>query len=351
MAYVEILTDHDMTVEVWNSNLFKEYLRAAYWNMFSGTSANAAVHMVEDLKKSPGDAVNIGLRTKLRGGIVTGNNTGIGNEGTFSIVNERITIDNVRVLAKIKDRLMTQRRVNFNILTEAKNAIVETAQERYDDEITIELSSVDNGRVRGRYQYGAVDSNWNATHATALTAIDNTADRMSTGMIEVAKRKAQIPVNATAKIRPIRVVKGKGKIEWFALHLHPYSARDLSKDNAWRNAHLNIPPQSNASSPIYTGAEWMGAWKGVQVYEYEGIELTASTIQVATNLFMGAQAIGVAWGQRSIFTEEFTDHGYQVSYNSGEIRGMERLVFNRTGESGTEEDQGLIHLYSAAVAD
>jgi hypothetical protein len=348
MAWVEILENHDMTVEKWNADIFKEYLRAAYWNQHSG-GGNAAVHMVEDLKVGAGSSVNIGLRTKLRGGRVEGNATGIGNEGTFSIVNEKITVDNKRILAKIKNLPMTVKRVNFNILTEAKMAIVEASQEQYDDDITTELSSVDNGRVQGRYIYGT--QNYNATHATALATIDNTADKFSTSMIEVAKRKAQIPINATAKIRPIRVVTGKGKVEWFACHIHPFQARDLKKDNAWRNAHLNLPPQSNSSSPIYTGIEWLGAWEGVQVYNYEGIELQSSTIQVATALFTGAQAIGVAWAQRSKFSEEFTDHKYNVSYNSGEIRGMERLVFNRTGESGTEEDHGLIHVYSAAVSD
>jgi len=347
MGYVEVLTDNGLTVEKWQADLFKEYLRAAYWNMFSGASSNAAIHLVQDLLKGAGDAVTLGLRTKLAGGIVTGNATGIGNEGTFALVNERITIDNVRVLAKIKDIPMTQKRVNFNILTEARDAIVEKGQERYDDEITTELSSVDNGRVRGRYLYGVKDSNWDATHATALTAIDNAADKMSVGMLEIAKRKAQIPVNAVAKIRPIRVVTGKGKMEWFTCHLHPYAARDLANDPAWRNAHLNIPPQANANSPIYTGSEYMGSWKGVQVYEYEGIELVSSTIQCATNLFLGAQAIGVAWGQRSKFGEEFSDVKHNVTYETHEIRGMEKLVFSRD----TEEDHGLIHLYSAAVAD
>jgi len=347
MAYVEVLTGNGLTVKKWNKTLFREYVMAAYWSRFSGSNANAAVHIVEDLQKQPGDSVTLGLRTKLQGGIVTGSATGVGNEGTFNLVNEQISVDNVRVLAKIKDRLMTQRRVNFNILMEAKMAIVDASQERYDQEITTELSSTDNGRVRGRYLYGITDSNWNATHATALTAIDNTSDKMSTTMLEIAKRKAQIPINATAKIRPIRVVRKNGKIEWYTAHLHPYAARDLSQDPAWRNAHINIPPQANSNSPIYTGSEYMGSWKGIHVYEYEGLQLLPSTIQVATNLFMGAQAIGVAWAMRSKFSEEFTDHGYQVSYNSGEIRGMERLVFNRD----TEEDQGLIHLYSAGVAD
>jgi len=349
MSYIEVLSTHNLTVDQWNDTLFREYLRAAYWTMFSGTSANAAVHMVEDLSKGKGDNVILGLRTQLVGGVVTGNNTGIGNEGTFDLVDENITIDNVRVLAKVKDVPMTQKRTMFNILNEAKLAIVEKAQARYDDEITTELSSRDNGRVQGRMLYGSADSNYNATHATALATVDNTADKMSTTIIEILKRKAQIPVNAVAKMRPIRVITGKGKQEWFTLHIHPYAARDLKQDPAWRNAHLNLPPQSNANSPIYTGAEWIGAWEGVQIYNYEGISLetNSNSVQCAVNLFLGAQAIGVAWGQRSKWGEEPSDVGHNMTYETHEIRGMERLVFSRS----TPENQGCIHSYTAAVAD
>jgi hypothetical protein len=83
------------------------------------------------------------------------------------------------------------------------------------------------------------------------------------------------------------------------------------------------------------------------VYENERLPLISSTVQCTENLLLGAQAAAVCWGQRSKFNEEEADFGHDVSYELHEIRGIEKLVFNRS----TEEDHGVVHVFSAAVAD
>src|SRR3990167_589586 len=162
---------------------------------------------------------------------------------------------------------MSEKRTNFNLLQQGKEALIEEAKIRLEDDITTALTDTSLGRVRGRYLYGAADSNWNATHATALTAVDNTADQLTTGMIDIAKRKATIPVNATAKIRPMQIQTGKAFEEWFVFCGHTYCIRDLvNNDAAWRNAQLNIPPQRAADSVLYSGSSFKGAWNGTLIY-------------------------------------------------------------------------------------
>ena len=348
MGFIELLTGDGLTVEQWEASIFSEYIGQLAWKNQMGTSTNAIIQVKDDLSKKPGDAITIGMRGRVVGGKVSGNSKAIGNEGTLSFFNQRIVIDNVRRAVKFEDVPMSNKRAMFNILKEGREALEEEFAVDLDDDITTALTDTASGRVQGRYLYGAVDSNYNATHATALANIDNTSDKLTTAMISVAKRKAQIPVNALVKIRPMKVVNGKNYEEWFCLKAHTYSIRDLvEQDASWINKHLNIPPQSNGASPLYTGSSFKGSHEGVLIYEYERLPLVSSTIQVAHNLLLGAQAAALVWGQRSKFSEEEADFGHDISYELHEIRDVEKLVFNRA----TPEDNGVVHVFAAAVAD
>lgn len=350
MAFVEILTADGLTVEQWDASIFVEYIEMLWWKNLMGTSSNAIIQVKDDLTKKAGDAITLGLRGRMQGGKVTGNATGLGNEGTVSFFNERIVIDNVRHLIKIVDVPMTQKRVAFDVLQHAKEALVQKSQVDLDDEITRQLSDITEGRVQGRYLYGALDTNFNVTHATALANVDATDDQLTTNMIDIAKRKALRPLNATAKVMPMKIKLGKNFEEWYVMVAHPLAIRDMvENDAAWRNAQLNIPPLANSQSVIFTGSSFKGSWNGTLIYEYETIQLADNTnaVQTAHNLFLGAQAGAVVWGQRSKFGEEEVDLGHTLVFETHEIRGVEKLVFNRA----TEEDQGVIHVFSAAVND
>lgn len=347
MSYIEILTDNGLTVEQWEDSIFKEYIGMLQCKKFMGTGSDAIIQVKEDLVKKAGDAITIGLRGRVTGGLVRGNAKAIGNEGTLAFYNQRIEIDNVRRAIKFEDIPMTQKRTMFNVLTEGRSALEDEFAVDFDDDVITALTDTSVGRVRGRYLYGAIDSNWNATHSTALTNIDNTSDQLTTSMIGIAKRKALIPVVATAKIRPARFQVGKDFEQWFTLWAHTYALRDMvNNDAAWRNRELNLTP-AGTGSVLFTGSAFKGAWEGVLVYENERLPLIASTIQCTHNLLLGAQAAAVCWGQRVKFNEEESDFGHDVSYEVHEIRGVEKLVFNRS----TPEDNGIVNVFSAAVAD
>lgn len=348
MAYVEVLESNDLTAEQWDSTLFEEYIGQMWWKNVMGASMDSIIQVNEDLTTKAGSAINIPMRGLMQGGKVTGNATGVGNEGTVPLFNFRVVVDNVRHLVRVEDIPMTAQRTAFNVLSAVKDALNEKNQLDLDETITSQLSDTATGRVRGRYLYGAADSNWNATHSTALTAVDNTDDQLTLDMINIAKRKARFPINAEAKIRPMRIKNGKNYEEWYMFCGHDLSLRDLVKnDAAFANAHLLIPPQSNADSPLFSGSAFKGNFNGVLLYEYERIQLVASTIQVSHNFLLGAQAAVVAWGQRPKFGEEFFDLKHKVTYETHEIRGVSKVAFNRT----TVEDNGVVHVFAAAVAD
>lgn len=352
MSYVEVLTDNGLTQEQWDNDIFMEYLGQTFMKRLMGKTERSVIQVDHRLEKAAGDAVTFGLAGQVEGGKVTGNNRGLGNEGSMEFYNQRVTVDNVRHLVKIQDVKMANQRVGFDILQKAKTGLKTKSSRDLDSSIIAALTDTSSGRVRGRYLYGAADSNWNATHATALQNIDNTADKLTVAMVNIAKRKAQVPVNATAKISPAILNLGSGMRdgveEWFVVLVHPWAARDLTEsDPSWKNAELNLPPSSKRTSPIFTGSSFLGARNGVLYHVVEDLPLISSTIQCSHNLLLGAQSGFVAWGQTSKFGEEPDDFGHEVSYENHEIRGIAKAVFNRT----TEEDHGIVNVFSAAVAD
>lgn len=346
MGYTEILTGHDITAEQFDDICHREFTRQLFMKFLMGSGENAVIQVKEDLVKKPGDAMTVNYKTTQAGGTVRGNAKGVGNEGSTGFYGQRITIDNVRTLHKIWDVPMTQKRTTFNILTEAKDSLTTKHAETLDDDIINVMCSDATGRVRGRYLYGAADSNWNATHATALTAVDNAADQLTGSMLGMAKRKAIIKgTGVTEKIRPMRVTNGQASEQWYIFLGHTYSIRDLvNNDAAFRNAQLLLPPRSNADNIFFTGSSFKGSWEGVLIYEYEAMPLVASTIQVSHNLLMGAQAGVVCWGQRAKFGEEEEDLGHNLIYELHDIRGQAKMVRNSV-------DHGMINVFAAAVAD
>jgi N4-gp56 family major capsid protein len=354
MSYTQVLTDHDLTAEQWENGIASEYLQQLWFAHVMGESSDMPIQVKMDLNKKPGDAITLGIRSKLKGGHVTGVNKGVGNEGRVDFYGQRITINNDRQVVKVEDVPMTQKRVPWDVLQQVREALVDQSKQQLEDDIMTALSDTSTGRVRGRYLYGSLDSNWNATHTTALTNVDNTADQLTTGMLDIAKRKALILVNATAKIRPMKVQVGQSFQEWFIGVQHPYSIRDMiTNDAAWKNAQLNVPPMSGSGHVLYTGASFKGSWNGVLIYEWDRIPLVSSTIQVSHGLVMGAQAAAVVWGQTSKFSEDTTqDLGHDYVAELHEIRGISKIVYGRSSVSGeTNEDNGVIHTFAAAVAD
>ena len=116
---------------------------------------------------------------------------------------------------------------------------------------------------------------------------------------------------------------------------------------------LLVPPMSNPKIPIFTGSSFKGAFNGVLYYEWEGVELISSTIQVSHGLFMGAQAGAFVWAQFGKFTVDSWNYGKDRGLNHHEINGIQKLVYGRNAidSSLSDEDNGVVHVFVAAVAD
>lgn len=362
MAYTEITTNGNTAVvsqEQWNDECHREYIGKLMMKWIMGTGEDAIIVVKEDLTKKAGDAITVRYASSQSGGTVRGNAKGEGNEGSMSFYAQRFLVDNVRTLHKMEDVPMTEKRVSFSVKNEMKHALTTKHAETFDDDIVSMLCDTGAGRVRGRYLYGAADANWDATHATALANIDNTADQLTSAMIDVAKRKAVINgVGVSQRVNPTRIKNGMNYETWFAFLGHTLAIRDLvTSDAVFRNNQLLLPPRANSDSIYFSGSHFKGSWNGVLIYEYDRLPLVSSTIQCAHNVLLGAKAGVMAWGQRTKFTDDDTlDYGHDYGAELHDIRN--KLVtgtsnnFKSVYNDGTNShDYGLVNVFSAAVAD
>ena len=366
MAYTEILTSGNSAVvsqEEWSDTCHREYTGKLMMKWLMNTGENSVIRVREDLTKKAGDAITERYASAQSGGTVRGNAEGVGNEGSNSYFAQRFIVDNIRNLHKIVDVPMTEKRVSFSVKEEAKWALTQKHAAVFDDDMIAMLCDTGAGRVRGRYLYGAADSNWDATHATALTAIDGTNDMLTASMIDIAKRKAVIKgTGVSQKIMPTRIQNGKNYEEWFIFLGHTYAIRDLvNSDAIFRNNQLLLPVRANSDSIYFTGSHFKGSWNGVLIYENDRLPLVSSTIQVAHNVLLGAKAGVVAWGQRTKFTDDQTanagnDLGHNYIAELHDIRnklvtGANNNLKSVYNDGTNSHDYGLVNVFSAAVAD
>jgi hypothetical protein len=194
-----------------------------------------------------------------------------------------------------------------------------------------------------RVLFGKLKSNYSVTHATALATIDNTDDKLTSGAVSLMKRIAQ---NASPAIKPIRLSEDE---EWYVLFANSLAFRDFSLDTAVQSANRDAR-ERGMNNPLFTGGALM--WDGVIVREIPEIEYQASTIQVGPNYLCGAQALGVAWAQRTKTTTQVSDYGFRNGCGLQEMRGIEKLIFG-TGAGDTDDlkDHGIVTGWHAAVAD
>src|SRR6185436_17644618 len=157
MSYTEILTSHDLTAEQWDQSIAKEYLQQLWWMHIMGESSDMPIQVKSELMKKPGDAITVGIRSQLKGGHVTGRNKGTGNEGRMDFYGQRFTIDNDRQIVKVEDVSMSQKRVTWDVLQQAREGLVDANKQQLENDIMTAICDTSAGRVRGRYIYGATD--------------------------------------------------------------------------------------------------------------------------------------------------------------------------------------------------
>ena len=351
-----------LTPQQWDDNFFRNYVRASRFKRYMGTDETSMIQLKDDLSKKKGDSVTFALVNELTGVGVTGNQTLKGNEERVGSRSHRVTVNVIRHAVAVDDwddqksvidlrkagEVQLKQWAQTKIRNDLLNAFGQIDGVNYTSATAAQLNTWTTNN-QDRILFGQTTANFNATHATALATIDNTADRLTPLSLALMKRMAQ---SASPKIKPITL--SALDQEWFVVFVGPRSWRNLTEDNPTSNVMTLANRDARMrgeDNPLFTGDSLM--WDGLIIRELpEIVPITTSTINIEPVYLCGAQAIGVAWAQRTKSTTDTDDYDFLHGIGVQEIRGIEKLRFG-TGATDllVPKDNGIVTGFFAAVAD
>lgn len=343
-------------VKQWESKFFAEYVRENLFAPYMGSDEYSAIQMNENLTKNKGDVVSIPLVKALAGSGVSGNTALEGNEdllGNFAhdirvdLLRNGVVVQEMEVQRTVIDMLEAARTMlKFWAMDKLRDAVIEALMTPALDNTNYFLATEAQKDAwlaanSDRVLFGSVKSNSSSLdHSTSLANVDNTNDKLSAGVVSLAKRMAKSPTNGA--IRPIRINASE---EWFVMFAPSQSFRDLKADATINQANREAWTRG-ADNPLFTDGDLL--YDGVIIREIPEIPIIpgvgAGAIDVAANFLVGAQAIGVAWAQRTTSRTDTRDYGNRNGVAIQEIRGVNKMFYNNI-------QHGMVTVYTAGVAD
>jgi hypothetical protein len=354
-----------LTPTQWDSDFFRDYVRMSRYKRYFGTDESAMFQINEKLTGKKGDAVVFALVNELTGAGVTGNATLKGNEERLGSRSHKLTVDVLRHAVAVDD-WDVQKSV-IDLRNAAKVQLREWAQKTLRDACTNALGQVDgvnftsatnaqrdtwqvNNRDRLVFGTGTV------TQTTFASAISfSTTAQLTPNLLSLMKRLAQ---KAAPKIKPLYVKETDQ--EWYVAFVGPRAWRDLTEDNPTTNALILANRDARVrgvDNPLFTGDSLV--WDGMILREIPEIEALPSAVASISGLAIepvylaGAQAVGMAWAQRTKSTTDTDDYEFLHGVGVQEIRRIEKLRFGTDASSDlvTPKDHGIVTAFVAAAAD
>jgi len=366
-----------LTPQLWDDRFFTSYVRQNQFSKYMGMSEYDMIQVKQDLTKKRGDSVTYSLVNDLTGAGVTGNTTLKGAEEAMMSRSFKVSVDMLRHAVTVHE--WDEQKSSIDLRDAAKAQLRSWATKKMRSDIINALGSINgvryltgngNGTTESstaqkdawlvdnadRVLYGtAVANAVSNVHATALGTIDSTNDVLDYDTVSLAKRLAK---KASPAIRPIELDNGE---EWFVLFCHSLCFRDLKSSLATIHQNAEVRGKSN---PLFHDGDLI--WDGVICREIPEIPLESATwagvtgtglgngaIQTAPNYLCGAQALAMAWAQRTVSRTDIDDYGAQAGVAIQEIRGIRKMVFGKNASTDTSDlvDHGVFTLFQAAVAD
>jgi N4-gp56 family major capsid protein len=351
-----------LTPQIWDDKFFTSYVRANQFSRYMGMSENSLIQVKEDLTKKNGDKVTFALVNDLAGAGVSGSTALEGAEEALGSRSTTVTVALARNGVVVHE--WDEQKSSIDLRNAARPQLKSWLLKKDRTDIITALGTI-NGVAFGsaseaqrdawlddnfdRALFGVALSNTASSGGTvaydysaSLTAIDNSADKLSKDVVSLAKRRARL---AAPAIRPIEV---DAKGEWFIMFCPSVSFRDLKASLA--TAHADAM-QRGRDNPLFVDGDLL--WDGVIIKEIPEIATVSNgSIQCAPNYLCGAQALGFAWAQRPTTRTEQRDYGALNGVAIQQIRGLSKLQFGK-GSSDTADlvDHGVFTCWTSGVAD
>ena len=359
-----------LTPQQWDDEFFRDYVRSSRFTRYMGTDEAAIIQLKEDLTKKKGDSVTYALVNELIGDGVTGNATLKGNEERLGSRSHRVTVNVLRHAVAVDD-WDTQKSV-VDLRNAAKVQLREWAQKKLRDGILNGMGMIDGilfgastaaqrntwvSNNSDRVLFGLTTTNYTTVFANGISNI-TAGEQLNPSVLSLMARFAAL---AVPKIKPVYVKEMDQ--EWYVAFVGPRAWRDLTEDNATTNA-LTLANRDarvrGVDNPLFTGDSLV--WDGIIIRQIPEIVSLGSLVSglsasgggaVEPVYLCGAQAVGLAWAQRTKTTTDVDDYEFLHGVGVQEIRGIEKLRFGTVagGDTTTPKDHGIVTAFVAAAAD
>ena len=357
-----------LTPQIWDDEFFRDYVRMSRFKRYMGTDEASIFQLKEDLTKKKGDRVTFALVNELTGTGVTGNNTLKGNEERLGSRSHAIAVNVLRHAVAVDD-WDVQKSV-IDLRNASKTQLREWAQKKLRDDCLAALGQIDGivfttatNAQRDTWQLNNVDriatgtttAGSHATFASLISAV-TAAAQLTPNFLSLMKRMAQ---SASPKVKPIYVKEMDQ--EWFVAFVGPKAWRDLTEDAPTTNV-LTLANRDarvrGVDNPLFTGDSLV--WDGMILREIPEIAQLSTTVYSLTTAqaiepvyLCGAQAVGLAWAQRTKSTTDTDDYEFLHGVGVQEIRGIEKLRFGTAAgqDTTTPKDHGIVTGFVGAAAD
>ncbi len=334
--------------EVWDADFFKSYVRANRFKRYMGTNENSVIQLREDLTKKAGDGITIPLVTELTGAGQTGNGLLEGNEEALGNYGHKIDVATLRHAVAVTDN--DQQFTGIDLRNAGKEMLKLWAMSKMRTDIITALGSK-SGTAYGSASEAVKDA-WLVANSDRVmfgdgsvgAYTDHSADlllvtaAMKLTKEVVAKAKARAE-QATPKLRPVIVGEDS---ENFVLFCDARAFRDLKSD---LGTSLQNAQERGDNNPLWRDGDLV--WDGVVIRKIQEIAtlgaVGAATALVSPYFLCGAQALGVAWAQKTKSTTDTRDYGFVKGVGIHEMRGVEKLIYN-------SKDHGVFTGYVGATA-
>jgi N4-gp56 family major capsid protein len=298
--------------QLWDKEFWKDVMDGLYFmgRQMIGESENSVVYVKNDLRKSKGSTINMGLSKKMTGDGVVGNAELEGNEEKLNYYNDSVVIDQIRNAVRLDGELDEQMAAQ-DLFKDAKEKGSVWMQEFLENQIFMKAAGINNTLLRriddttvysGRATWSnspdlvpAADEaagkglRYICTDASGIDSLEAT-DILTTTFITRARVKAEL---ASPKIRPIRV-DGQN---FYVMFIHPWQAADLktASGSLWAQAQRDAQ-ERGAKNPIFTGA--LGVWDGVILHAHEYVPTAKGTADGSGTAKFNTAGTAVANGVR-----------------------------------------------------
>ncbi len=244
MATTAYPVNHPLAVKLWSKRLMREALKETYVSRFMGTTKDSLLYVKDEMAKSAGDRVRVGLRMQLTGAGVLGDGTLEGNEEALTTFTDDLLIDQLRHAVR-SDGEMSEQRIPFSVREEGLDGLRDWWADRIDTSffnqvcgnISVSETFAGLNSPIGPSGVGGVAKSVRqlfgsgSTSTTASLTATDSAGVVSRGLnfnvkvIDNAINHAKVSVPL---IRPLRI-SGQYK---YVMFIHPNQTKQLRIDNS-----------------------------------------------------------------------------------------------------------------------